>query len=70
MGLGTKHDSYNYWYSTKQCIKKNTAISSITGRGGGGDLCMVSIHGSLRPNIPKAEHWDPTDLVYIICSYA
>ena len=51
MGLGTKHDSYNYWYSTKQCIKKNTAISSITGGGGGGgDLCMVSIHGSLHPN--------------------
>ena len=48
MGLGTKHDSYNYWYSTKQCIKK-TAISSITG-GGGGDLCMASIHGSLHPN--------------------
>ena len=47
MGLGTKHDSYNYWYSTKQCIKTKTAISSITG---GGDLCMVSIHGSLRPN--------------------
>ena len=37
MGLGTKHDSYNYWYSTKQCIKKRkTAISSITGGGGGG----------------------------------
>ena len=50
MGLGTKHDSYNYWYSTKQCIKKKTAISSITGGGGGRDLCMVSIHGSLHPN--------------------
>ena len=43
MGLGTKH---NCWYSIKQYIKKN-AISSKTG---GGDLCMVSIHGSLCPN--------------------
>ena len=48
MGLGTKHDSYNYWYSTKQCIKKKNAISSIT--GGGRDLCKLSIHGSLHPN--------------------
>ena len=43
MGLGTKHDSYNYWYNTKQCIIKETAISSITGGGGGGGVgCVTS----------------------------
>ena len=35
MGLGTKHDSYNYWYSTKQCIKKKkTAIASANFQDG------------------------------------
>ena len=43
MGLGTKHDSYNYWYSTKQCNKKQKPV----GGGGGGDLSMVSIHAWL-----------------------
>ena len=71
MGLGTKHDSYNYWYSTKQCIKKKkTAISSITGGGGGGGACVWCQYMAPCVQIPKAEHWDPTDLVYIICNYA
>ena len=74
MGLCTKHDSYNYWYSTKQCIKKKTAISSITGGGGGGgDLCMVSIHGSLRPNtqgrtlLPPQTWCTSLQLCIVIC---
>ena len=46
MGLGTKHDSYNYWYSTKQCIKKKKKTQLVGGR----DLCKLSIHGSLHPN--------------------
>ena len=66
MGLGTKHDSYNYWYSTKQCIKKKTAISSITGGGGGGGICVWCQYMVPCVQIPKAEHWDPTDMVYII----
>ena len=64
MGLGTKHDNYNYWYSTKQCIKK-TAISSITGGGGGGGgICVWYQYMAPCVQIPKAGHWDPTDLVY------
>ena len=76
MGLGTKHDSYNYWYSTKQCIKnKQTAISSITGGwggggGGGGGACVRCQYMVPCVQIPKAEHWDPTDSVCIICNYA
>ena len=55
MGLCTKHDSYNYWYSTKQCIKKKTAISSITG-GGGGGICVWCQYMVPCVQIPKAEH--------------
>ena len=50
MGLGTKHDSYNYWYSTKQCKKKKKKKNCLGGGGGGGegrDLCMISIHAWL-----------------------
>ena len=39
--------------TTQSSALKKTAISSITGGGGGGgggDLCMASIHGSLRPS--------------------
>ena len=60
MGLDTKHDSYNYWYSTKQCNKNKNWL----GRGGGG-ICLwyQYMHGSLHPNT-QGRTLEPTDLMY------
>ena len=63
MGLGTKHDSYNYWYSTKQCIKTKTAISSITG----GEICVWCQYMAPCVQIPHRRGVHHLQLCIVIC---
>ena len=68
MGLGTNMIVIITGTTQSSALIK-TAISSITG-GGGGGICVWCQYMAPCVQIPKAEHWDPIQFVYIICNYA